>query len=183
MKVNVRMGAELCYAAPMMTILVRELDPEEWEIFRDLRLRALRAEPGVYGSRHEVAAERGESVWRNIVRGEHNQSFGLFNGPCLIGITSVFRWDEDPTGRTAILASSFILPEYRRRNLSRLLYEARLNWLRQRAEFSRVVVGHRLSNEASRRANQHYPFREFLRRPHVWHDGVNEDEVFYEMTL
>jgi len=166
-----------------MNPTIRELDPDEWEIFRDLRLTALIAAPGVYGSRHEDAVKRTEAVWRHTVRGEHNQSFGLFDGAPLIGITSVFRWDEDSSGRTAILASSFIVPEYRGRNLSRLLYDARFEWLRRRPSFTRVVVGHRLSNEPSRRANQRYPFREFRRVPHIWHDGVSEDEVFYEMSL
>lgn len=166
-----------------MGIAIRELDPDEWEMFRDMRLAALQAAPGVYGARREVAAMRSEAVWRNTVRGEHNQSFGLFDGPQLIGITSVFRWDEDAGGSTAILASSFILPAYRGRNLSRLLYDVRFEWLRRHPEFTRAVVGHRVSNEASRRANQHYPFSEFLRREHTWNDGVTEDEVFYEMSL
>jgi len=167
----------------MTAITVRELHPDEWEIFRDLRLAALLDARGVYGSRHEDAVKRTEAVWRHTVRGEHNQSFGLFDGARLIGITSIFRWDEDPSGQSAILASSFILPEYRGRDLSRLLYDARLQWLRGRRDFKRVVVGHRLSNEASRRANQHYPFREFRRVPHTWPDGATEDEVFYEMML
>lgn len=166
-----------------VTIAIRPLDPDEWEVFRDLRLAALKAEPGVYGARYEVTAQRTEAVWRNNVRGEHNQSFGLFDGAQLIGITSVFRWDEDPSGRTAILASSFIQPAYRGRKLSRLLYEARFDWLRRRGDFTRVVVGHRLSNEPSRRANQHYAFTEFRRTTHTWNDGVTEDEVFYELDL
>src|SRR5262249_37871850 len=106
-----------------------------------------------------------------------------FDGARLIGITSVFRWDEDASGVTAILASSFVLPDHRGRGLSRLLYDARLAWLRERGDFKRVVVGHRLSNEASRRADQHYAFTEFRRTPHTWPDGAVEDEVFYELLL
>jgi len=167
----------------MTAITIRELDPDEWESFRDFRLAALKASPGVYGSRYDDAVTRDEAAWRRTVRGDHNQSFGLFDGKRLIGITSVFRWDEDPGGETAILASSFILPEYRGRDLSRMLYDVRLEWLRGRSDFRRVVVGHRLSNEASRRANQHFSFTEFRRVPHAWPDGAVEDEVFYEMML
>lgn len=87
-----------------MAITIRELDPDEWEIFRDMRLVALTAAPGVYGSRYQVTAARSEAVWRNNVRGDHNQSFGLFDGAQLIGITSVFRRDEEEGGKTAILA-------------------------------------------------------------------------------
>ena len=58
--------------------------------------------------------------------------FGLFDGDCLIGITAAFALAEDPAAQTAIFGMSFILPEYRGRGLSRLLYEARLEWTRAR---------------------------------------------------
>lgn len=38
----------------------------------------------------------------------------------LIGITAVFAWNSDPTGQAAILAMSFIVPEFRGRGLSHL---------------------------------------------------------------
>ena len=164
-------------------IVIRALAPNEWERFRDFRLAALRAAPGVYGTRHEGAVSWVEADWRSRITGAFNQSFGLFDGGVLIGITAVFRWDEDATGETAILAGSFILDAYRRRGLSRLLYDARLAWIKQHTPFRRVVVAHRLSNEASRRANQHYGFVQFRRAPHVWPDGVTEAEVFYEMRI
>src|SRR5512139_1255441 len=85
-----------------MTITIRALEPDEWEQFSYVRLAALKAAPGVYGTRYEDALSRTEPVWRNTVKGPSNQSFGLFDGRDLVGITSVFPWDEDPTGRTAI---------------------------------------------------------------------------------
>ena len=167
----------------MTQVVARAFAPDEWECFRDFRLFALQATPAVYGTRYEDAVQRTEEAWRATVSGPFNQSFGLFDGDTLIGITSVFRWDEDPSGETATLASSFILEAYRGQKLSRLLYEVRLAWIRQQKHFKRVVVGHRLSNEASRRANQHFGFVQFRRAPHTWPDGTIEDEIYYEMTL
>ena len=164
-------------------LLIRELHPDEWALFRDFRLAALQATPGVYGTRYDEAVTRPESQWRSTVRGTSNQSFGIFDRGSLIAITSVFTWVEDPTGETAILASSFILESHRGRGLSRMLYDARLHWITARPQFKRVVVGHRLSNEPSRRANQHYPFRTFRRESHAWPDGTVEDEVYYEMRI
>lgn len=164
-------------------IAIRALEPGEWELFRDFRLAALKAAPGVYGTSHDEAVRRSEAQWRSTVRGPSNQSFGLFDGETLIGITSVFAWDQDPSGETAILASSFILEAYRGRGLSRRLYEARLEWIGKQAQFRRAVVGHRESNAASRRANQHFGFRPFHHAPHTWHDGATEDEIFYEMKI
>jgi RimJ/RimL family protein N-acetyltransferase len=78
---------------------------------------------------------------------------------------------------------SFIIPEYRGRGLSQLLYEARLNWIRARSQFRRVVVYHRESNESSRRANQRFGFSVLQRASRKWPDGATEDEVLYELKI
>jgi RimJ/RimL family protein N-acetyltransferase len=179
---NVPNEIHLCEFADV-TITIRALESDEWEQFRDVRLAALKAVPGVYGTRYEDAASRTEAAWRGTVKGPSNQSFGLFDGQTLVGITSVFTWEEDPTGQTAILASSFIEDSYRGQRLSRMLYDIRIAWIKEHGQFTRIVVGHRASNEPSRRANQHYGFAQFRRAPHVWPDGTTEHEIFYEMKI
>jgi RimJ/RimL family protein N-acetyltransferase len=105
----------------------------------------------------------------------------LFDDARLIGITGTFAWNEDPS--TAILVMSFITPEYRGRGLSRMLYEARLDWIRAQPQFKRVVVSHRVSNEASRRCILNFGFVQTKRAPHTWPDGVTEDEISYVLDL
>ena len=112
---------------------------------------------------------------------EEHRVFGLFSGGYLIGITGVFTSRHDPTGATALLGMSYIIPGYRRRGLSVLFYEIRLAWIESRPQFARVTVSHRLSNEASRRANQRFGFHLTSRTPNVWPDGTNEEEVCYEL--
>ncbi len=167
----------------MEPVTIRALDPAEWEIFRDFRLQALRAAPGVFASSYEAEVTRTPGEWQLEMKGPDHQVFGLFDGEQIIGITAAFTWREDPSGQTALLAMSFIRPEYRGRGLSRLLYEARLDWIRARPQFKRVVVFHRESNGASRRANQRHGFRRTGRRSHVWPDGTAEDEIFYELRI
>jgi RimJ/RimL family protein N-acetyltransferase len=109
--------------------------------------------------------------------------FGLFEGRKLIGITGVFTDRGDSSGATAIFAMSFIEPEYRRRGLSRLLYEARLDWVRAQPQFERVVVTHRESNEASGHANQAFGFNRVGRESRTWPDGAVEDDIIYELRI
>jgi RimJ/RimL family protein N-acetyltransferase len=164
-----------------MAISIRMLKPDEWRLFRDFRLAALQSTPGVYGTRHDDAVTRAEEQWRATVQGPANQSFGLFDGERLIGITSVFTWAGDPSGQTAILASSFIAEAYRGMGLARLLYAARFTWIRTQPQFKRILVGHRLSNTPSRRAIEAHGFRLYDRKSTQWPDGTIEDELFYEM--
>jgi RimJ/RimL family protein N-acetyltransferase len=164
-------------------ITIRPFDPNEWPLFKEFRLQALKAAPGVFATSYEEAAARSPQEWQETIRGSAHQTFGLFDGERLIGITAAFTWRDDPSGQTAILAMSFILPEYRGRGLSRLFYEARLNWIRAQPQFRRVIVSHRASNEVSRRANQRYGFVVTGRTQHQWPDGETEDEIMYELSI
>jgi len=166
-----------------MTFTIRPLEPAEWELFRDFRLGALNASPGVFAVRYEDAITNPPEFWRSTIKGPAHQVFGLFDGGKLIGITAAFSHRDDPTGQTALLAMSFILPDYRGRGLSRMFYDARLAWICAQPQFKRVVVSHRESNEASRRANQRRGFLAIEKTPHIWPNGEREDEVFYELKI
>jgi RimJ/RimL family protein N-acetyltransferase len=166
-----------------MTITIRPLEPEGWPAFREIRLAALKENPRAYSGSYEDSLKRPDEAWRALVRGATHQVFGLFEGTGLIGITAVFASDEDPSGQTAALMMSYILPGFRRRGLSRMLYEARLAWIRERPQFKRVTVSVRESNLPSRQANQRFGFVQKGAQSRVWRDGDTEDEVFYELRL
>ena len=164
-------------------IHIRPLTGGEWRLFRDFRLAALQAAPGVFTATYAVERDFPQHRWQRTVTGDDHQVFGLFDGNQLVGIAAVFTHRDDPSGRTALLAMSFIEPAYRGRGLSGLLYEVRLDWIAARGTFTRVVVSHRASNEASKRANQRYGFIEVSREPAVWPDGDAEEAVHYELRL
>ena len=142
----------------MNTVTIRALEPSEWEAFRDFRLASLQAAPGVFAMTHDTAAHWSPDDWQAEAQGPDHQVFGLFDGKRLIGITAAFTWRGDPAGQTALLAMSYILPAYRGRGFSRLFYDARLAWIRAQPQFRHILVSHRKSNEASRRANQRHGF-------------------------
>jgi RimJ/RimL family protein N-acetyltransferase len=172
------------FRSQITEISIRPLSASYWATFREIRLGVLLAEPEVFSSSYEEALTRTEAYWRETASGnDKHQVFALFDGASMIGITAVFTHRRDSAGTTAILAMSFIEPEYRGRGLSRLLYQERLDWVRAHPQFKRVVVSHRESNEASRRANQHFGFRYLRRESRAWPDGAIEDEIHYELPI
>jgi len=126
-----------------------------------------------------------ESEWRKLAsNGEAGQRvFGLFDVDVLVGLTAVFTYNGDPSGSTAVLAMSYIRPEYRRRGLTRLFYDARLRWIHGNPHFRTIRVSHRRSNEASRRAIERHGFVRVGEAVRSWHDGATEEEVIYERRL
>jgi len=167
----------------MSSITTRSLKATDWVKFRDFRLQALEAAPGVFHSSYELEVTIEPEQWQRTLANPASQVFGLFDEEYLVGITAVFPSSEDPSGETAVLAMSFILPEYRGRGLSRLLYKARLDWIRSHGVFKRIVVSHRASNEVSRRAIERHGFLPIRSAPRTWPDGTVEDELFYELQI
>jgi RimJ/RimL family protein N-acetyltransferase len=164
-------------------IAIRPLDPADWQAFREIRLSALQTEPGVFFSSYlaELALEPPE--WQARIAGPGRVVFGLFAGDDLIGITGVVTDRDDPTGTTAMLAMSYIRPDYRGRRLTALFYEARLRWIAAQPHFTRAIVSHRASNTASARAILRAGFTRIGHGARTWPDGTTEDEVRYEFSL
>jgi GNAT superfamily N-acetyltransferase len=166
----------------MNSITIRPLGPKEWAAFKNFRLLALKAEPGVFHSCYEEELAYAPEKWQGTLTNPSDRIFGLFDSDRLIGITGVFTWREDPSRETALFGMSFIAPGYRGRGLSRLLYKARLEWIRTKG-FKRLLVSHRASNGASRRAIERHGFLPTRCAARIWPDGTTEDEIFYEMQV
>ncbi|HBH26324.1 MAG TPA: hypothetical protein DDX54_02855 [Rhodospirillaceae bacterium] len=129
-------------------ITVRRLGPQDWEIYRDMRLEALAAHPAFYLLTHAQAAAEPDTYWQDRVAQDDAPLFGLCDGPRLVGIGGVFWPPGDDTPR---LCQGYIAAPYRRRGLSRLLYAARIDWARSVGSVA-LTAGHDKNNTACRGA-------------------------------
>lgn len=157
---------------------IRQLSPADLELYRAIRLEALRLEPGVFGSNYAREAAFTKGVWQQRLSHPDAASFGLFYDGGLVGITGIII--QRPGEGT--LVASYIRKEYRNRGLSALLYGARLAWARDKG-LKTVVVSHRKSNQASKTANQHFGFRYTHTQMTLWPDGQEEEKLFYILAL
>lgn len=165
-----------------LKISIRPLMSDEWEMLRNIRLRALSLHPYYFAWTAQKAAAQPESFWRDYLTGDRKCVFGLFDRGKLIGITGVFTHCDYPDGKTADFGMSFIESDYRGQKLSRLLYQSRIDWAREN-NFDRIIVAHHIENKASKHANQHFAFRYISEHMHDWPDGSRAIELIYELKL
>lgn len=167
----------------MMNISIRKLGENDWRLLKEIRLKALKSDPLVFGSNYEYESENTEADWRNRLQSADSAIFMLFAGETPIGMTGVSVFRDDPTDRTAIFWGSWLKPDFRGKGLSKLMYEKRIEWAKAHPTVRRIIVSHRASNIASKYANQKHGFVFTRTHEKVWSDGVKEDEVCYELLL
>lgn len=163
------------------TMWIRPFRKEEWQNFRTKRLQALKELPHLFSAGYDEAITKPDSFWLDMLTSHKGQVFGLFDGPQLIGITGIFENWNDKSGATAHLCMSFIDSEYRGKNLSALLYQARIDWAKIKG-FKKITVGHREGNEASKAANQKFGFQFYEKEEIDFPDGRAMD-YRYELKL
>lgn len=159
---------------------IRLFSPTEVAAYKAIRLEALLQEPGVYGNSYAMEAAMPAEDWADRVINPLHGRFGLYHDAELIGLTGIII-NKDKRDE-AYMTQSYIRKPYRGRGLSKMLYDARLQWARERG-VKRLEISHKESNTASKVANQKYGFTYTRRETRNWPDGSTEDNLVYELFL
>lgn len=166
-----------------MDIIIKRLTEEDWLAFSQVRLKALQTDPKVFGSNYERESQMTEAEWRSRLQAKDNAIFLIYEGETPVGMTCVSIDRDDVTGKTALFWGSWLAPHVRRKGLSKLMYQSRINWAKEQPTVERIIVSHRASNLASKNANQKHGFVNTHKNEKVWTDGATEDEIFYELKI
>ena len=166
-----------------MSIYIRVFRQDEWQVLRDIRLRAITAHTGYFFADPEVTRNQPDDYWLETLDGKGKQVFGLFDGDKIIGLCAVFTWREDPTGRTGVMAMDYIDPDYRRRGYTELMYSARIDFAIGHEAWDKLSIGHREGNEPSRRAIIKHGFVLIETKNVDWPEGERDVEYVYELDL
>jgi GNAT superfamily N-acetyltransferase len=111
---------------------VRQVTSDEWERFRDIRLRALGDSPFAFGSSLSREREQPEAAWRKrITWSGSGATFAAVEGDVWLGVAGVYP-DEDAPALVWVV-SMWVAPEGRRRGTARALLDACVEWARVRS--------------------------------------------------
>lgn len=167
----------------VMNISIRQINEKQWQEFREIRLKALQSDPKVFGSHYEREVNKSKQDWKEWAGDKHQGLFLIYDDEKLIGMTGIFIPQDTTAKTTAVLWGSWLAPDYRRKGISHLMYKTRIDWAKQQPELRRIEVSHRESNVASKFANQKHGFKLIKEEDKVWHDGISEKDVIYELKI
>jgi RimJ/RimL family protein N-acetyltransferase len=156
---------------------LKKLTPDDWLIFKQIRLEALQQAHGVFGGSYEKESQHPDDYWQERISDPLSAYWGLFHDNEIIGLTGARAYDTD-----IFLVASYIRAEHRKKGLSTLYYRARIDWAKENG-YKKVIVSHREDNIASKKANQNFGFVYTHTEPKTWPDGKTQNNVFYSLTL
>lgn len=159
---------------------LHRLLPSQWEDYKLIRLEALQTNPDMFGSNYLKEAAYSQNDWVSFLENDKRAIFALYHMESLIGLTGVTLDKDDTT--TAVLFASFIKPLYRGNGLTKLFYQARIDWAKSK-NCASITVSHRAGNHISKAANQRFGFSYINSKNVTWPDGVCADELIYSLKL
>ncbi|WP_068397663.1 GNAT family N-acetyltransferase [Pedobacter cryoconitis] len=159
---------------------LQRLLPAQWEDYKSIRLEALQTNPAMFGSSYLKESAYSQGEWVSFLENDKRAIFALYAMEALIGLTGVILDKDEATN--AVLFASFIKPEYRGKGLTKLFYQARIDWA-QSKNCKLITVSHRAGNEISKAANQRFGFKYVNSKNVDWPDGTYADELFYSLQL
>jgi ribosomal protein S18 acetylase RimI-like enzyme len=115
-------------------IEIVQLCPDQWELYRDLRLEALRNEPVAFGSSLEEEVGLPKEAW---IKRIPNALFALAEGKP-VGIVVIRREDRIKTRHTAYINSMYVTEKCRGQGLGVRLMTAALDSLKTSPDILKV---------------------------------------------
>lgn len=114
------------------TTSVQRIEPTEWALYRDTRLRALQDSPDAFGSSLALEAARPDQFWMDRIAAATSSAndlplFGT-SGDQVGGLLWCKAFPEEPG--VAHLFQMWVAPEFRRLGLGAKLLQAAIDWAR-----------------------------------------------------
>ena len=159
----------------MTDVEIQRIGPDEWEVFRDLRLRALREAPYAFGSRYEDWAQAPEERWRDRLENVPLNLVARMDGG-LVGMASGVIEDEDGVE----LISMWVDPAARGCGVADALIEAVVAWARTGDRSTYLMV--RSENARAVSAYTRAGFVDLGIPPGQDVDEPSENRMVHEMT-
>ena len=152
---------------------IRRFGPDEWQVFRDVRLAALREAPYAFGSTFETEVGASEERWRRAVI-DRTRFVAEVDGK-VIGTVGA---GPGELARTAALTALWVDPKFRGQGVGAALVDAVINWASDQ-HYEQVLLW---VTEANKNAERLYERLGFLRTGRVTEVRKGEAGLENEMS-
>ena len=142
-------------------ISVRRIERGEGQLFKQIRLTALRDSPSAFTSTYESAVNRSAASWREqangTAQGSNRATFIAFSDDLPIGIAALYR-DEDRMELGEVL-QVWVAPAFRGKGVAQKIFDAVFQWAGENS-FRTILVRITKGNERALQFYRKYGFKD-----------------------
>jgi GNAT superfamily N-acetyltransferase len=161
-------------------ISIRRISPDEVDVFRRIRLEALRCEPASFASRYEDWVVLPEQEWRQRL---NSPVFAAFSKSEPIGIMGLVRFRPKKMTHRASLVMVYVRESFRGTGLAKVLLGAVVKFARDEGVLQ-LELGVNAENSAAQRFYERNGFVEAGRIPGGLLDGERQiDDIIMVRRL
>ncbi|MDO7906950.1 GNAT family N-acetyltransferase [Paenibacillus sp. JX-17] len=163
---------------------IRILVPQDAEIYRKLRLEALRTHPEAYGSSAEEEGAMPSEAFEQRLAGGDALTFGAWENGELIGITTLVRESSMKMRHRCNIYAVYVSSAHRGKGIARLLMNAVIEQARAYEGTEQIYLTVVSANEPAKRLYQSLGFRTYgtdLRALKIGNTYVDEEMMVLQL--
>lgn len=168
----------------MENIEIVELKPQDWQLYRDLRLRALNEEPHAYGSTYADNVTHSDDFWKERLNDASSGKaqwlvFAKLDGK-IVGMAGAFAEKEVDN---AHVISVYVTPEARGKGISKLLMQELLVKIQQNKLVKKITVDVNPEQSAAYNLYKNSGFEVTKKYRLILGDGKEHDVIQLQMSV
>lgn len=168
----------------METIEIVNLKSEEWQLYRDLRLRALTEDPQAFASKYEDNAKHPDEYWKQRLGDAHTKErqWLLFAkvGDKIVGqVGAMAERDIDD----AHIIGVYVIPEARGKGISKLLMKDLVSRIKKITEIKKITVDVNPEQQSALNLYKNSGFEIIKKYRMVLGDGKEHDVYQLQMSI
>ncbi|MBM6617952.1 GNAT family N-acetyltransferase [Bacillus suaedaesalsae] len=158
---------------------MKRLGSEDAEIYREIRLEALKANPEAFSSSYEEEKEYPLDSFENRLNFEHFYTFGAFVENKLAGVVTLILETKSKTKHRANNVAMYVYPDMRKSGIARMLMTAAINKAKEIEEIKQVYLTVTSSNDPAKNLYKSLGFQTYG----IDKNGLKIEDTYYDDEL
>jgi RimJ/RimL family protein N-acetyltransferase len=158
--------------------VIRRVEPEDWQLLRGVRLRALREDPTAFLATYDQESAFEDAQWQDRASQANGASFVAVDGETAEGLATGLIVENS---ETVVLVGMWVAPRLRGTGVAGELVDSVVAWARERG-VARVRLSVERGNDRAARLYERCGFTE-IERPSDLPYEPNDGNRFFEVAL
>lgn len=117
---------------------IYKLTPADWQIYKELRLEALKNDSEAFGSSYEESVSKTDEEWRKKLENPKDHIFVARDGENYVGMAAAYKEQGKKMSHIAYVWGVYVRDAYRGQKIGKQLMRAVLAELRANSEIKKI---------------------------------------------